>query len=395
MKSNLRQMGIGLNPKPEQKTKGNLQPLCVPGSNRRHLRRFARRSKTKETCSPSAFPVRIDATCVDSQRKEQTLHSKSAPERNPNIVGLGEVNAAMMRPPLGSAKWARSRRGKPEQGAANRSEARLREGWALWAKPKEQAAQAKQPSLIMDRKIGRSRGSRFTTYTYGDEISTAMTNRIGKEHFMATGVLTLSCMKMSKRELSSKRKVSDGNQPSEVRELCSKRKASDRNQPSEVRELSSKKKVTKMGKQELSSKRKVSDENQPSKVRELSSKRKVTKMSKKKVGDENQHGELGDELEMSDSDRVRFIRDEDVKSEESLWNLYMRWRNYYKVPKKPDQIQKRFIIFKKRVHYFYERNQKERQVCDNADTCVLGLNQFSDMTFEEFARQYCGCRSFY
>ncbi|PKA50336.1 KDEL-tailed cysteine endopeptidase CEP1 [Apostasia shenzhenica] len=245
--------------------------------------------------------------------------------------------------------------------------------------------------LIMDPKIGRSRGSRFTTYTYGDEISTAMTNRIGKEHFMATGALTLSCcMKMSKRELSSKRKVSDGNQPSEVMELCSKRKASDRNQPSEVRELSSKKKVTKMGKQELSSKRKVSDENQPSKVRELSSKRKVTKMSKKKVGDENQHGELGDEIEMSDSDCVRFVRDEDVKSEESLWNLYMRWRNDYKVSRKPDQIQKRFIIFKEEVHAIYERNQKERQVCDNADTCVYGLNQFSDMTFEEFARQYCG-----
>ncbi|PKA46511.1 hypothetical protein AXF42_Ash012644 [Apostasia shenzhenica] len=62
-----------MNPNPEQKKKenqGNLQPLCVPGPNRCHLRRFARRSKTKETCSPSAFLVRIDATSVDSQRKE-------------------------------------------------------------------------------------------------------------------------------------------------------------------------------------------------------------------------------------------------------------------------------------------------------------------------------------
>ncbi|PKA48086.1 hypothetical protein AXF42_Ash015849 [Apostasia shenzhenica] len=59
MKSNSRQMEIELNPKQEQKNQGNLQPLCVPGPNRRHLRRFA-----------PAFPVRIDATCADSQRKE-------------------------------------------------------------------------------------------------------------------------------------------------------------------------------------------------------------------------------------------------------------------------------------------------------------------------------------
>ncbi|PKA46072.1 hypothetical protein AXF42_Ash021423 [Apostasia shenzhenica] len=70
MKSNLRQMEIGLNSKQKQKNRETCSPSAFPVRIDATCVDSLEDKKTKETCSPSAFPVRIDVTCADSQRKE-------------------------------------------------------------------------------------------------------------------------------------------------------------------------------------------------------------------------------------------------------------------------------------------------------------------------------------
>uniref|UniRef100_A0A0D3HA47 Cathepsin propeptide inhibitor domain-containing protein n=1 Tax=Oryza barthii TaxID=65489 RepID=A0A0D3HA47_9ORYZ len=79
--------------------------------------------------------------------------------------------------------------------------------------------------------------------------------------------------------------------------------------------------------------------------------------------------------------------DKDLETEESMWNLYERWRAVYASPS-GDLAYKisRFEVFKKNARYVSESNKKKGM------TYKLGLNKFSDMTMEEFTAKYTGAR---
>uniref|UniRef100_A0A0D9XGV5 Uncharacterized protein n=1 Tax=Leersia perrieri TaxID=77586 RepID=A0A0D9XGV5_9ORYZ len=79
--------------------------------------------------------------------------------------------------------------------------------------------------------------------------------------------------------------------------------------------------------------------------------------------------------------------DEDLESEETMWNLYERWRALYTSSSMDlGDIESRFEAFKANARYVNEFNKKKGM------TYELGLNKFADMTFEEFAAKYAGAK---
>lgn len=84
------------------------------------------------------------------------------------------------------------------------------------------------------------------------------------------------------------------------------------------------------------------------------------------------------------------VTDKDLETEESMWNLYKWWCSvYYASPSSRDlaDVESRFEAFKANARHVNEFNKKEGM------TYRLGLNQFSDMTFEEFAGKFTGGRT--
>jgi KDEL-tailed cysteine endopeptidase len=75
----------------------------------------------------------------------------------------------------------------------------------------------------------------------------------------------------------------------------------------------------------------------------------------------------------------------DLKSEESLWDLYDRWQQHHAVPRDHHEKQKRFSVFKENAWFIHEFNMKEKPY-------KLALNKFGDMTNEEFKGRYAGIR---
>jgi KDEL-tailed cysteine endopeptidase len=88
-----------------------------------------------------------------------------------------------------------------------------------------------------------------------------------------------------------------------------------------------------------------------------------------------------------DDDDVPFT-DEDLESEQSMWNLYDRWRAVYASSSSHlgGDIESRFEAFKANARYVSEFNKKEGM------TYELGLNKFADMTLEEFVAKYAGAK---
>lgn len=78
--------------------------------------------------------------------------------------------------------------------------------------------------------------------------------------------------------------------------------------------------------------------------------------------------------------------DEDLATEESLWNLYERWRSHHTVSRDLDGKYERFDVFVENVKFIHEFNKK-----DDA-SYKLSLNKFGDMTNEEFRRWYAGSK---
>ncbi|VFQ93228.1 unnamed protein product [Cuscuta campestris] len=73
--------------------------------------------------------------------------------------------------------------------------------------------------------------------------------------------------------------------------------------------------------------------------------------------------------------------DDDLASEESLWDLYERWRSHHTVSRDLDEKQKRFNVFKANVMHIHKVNKMNRPY-------KLKLNGFADMTNHEFRSAY-------
>lgn len=77
--------------------------------------------------------------------------------------------------------------------------------------------------------------------------------------------------------------------------------------------------------------------------------------------------------------------EKDLASEESLWELYERWRSHHTVSRDLDEKHKRFNVFKENVKFIHEFNKKDKPY-------KLRLNKFGDMTKDEFRRTFAGSR---
>ncbi|XVF02611.1 hypothetical protein REPUB_Repub04eG0189900 [Reevesia pubescens] len=67
----------------------------------------------------------------------------------------------------------------------------------------------------------------------------------------------------------------------------------------------------------------------------------------------------------------------DMASEESLWDLYERWRSHHTISRDLKEKQKRFNVFKENLKHIHKVNQMDKPY-------KLKLNKYADMTNREF-----------
>lgn len=77
--------------------------------------------------------------------------------------------------------------------------------------------------------------------------------------------------------------------------------------------------------------------------------------------------------------------EEDLATEDSLWDLYERWSSHHGVARTHREKHLRFDFFKENAEYIHESNRMGKSY-------NLSLNKFGDMTREEFRRTYAGSR---
>ncbi|KAG6512817.1 vignain-like [Zingiber officinale] len=77
--------------------------------------------------------------------------------------------------------------------------------------------------------------------------------------------------------------------------------------------------------------------------------------------------------------------EEDLATEENLWNLYERWQSHHGVARSHYEKHLRFDVFKENAKYIHESNKMEKGY-------TLSLNKFGDMTRDEFRSTYTGSR---
>lgn len=73
--------------------------------------------------------------------------------------------------------------------------------------------------------------------------------------------------------------------------------------------------------------------------------------------------------------------EKDLVSDESLWDLYERWRSHHTVSRDLTEKQRRFNVFKANVQHVHKVNQMDKPY-------KLKLNKFADMTNLEFRNSY-------
>ncbi|KAG6517222.1 hypothetical protein ZIOFF_020602 [Zingiber officinale] len=85
--------------------------------------------------------------------------------------------------------------------------------------------------------------------------------------------------------------------------------------------------------------------------------------------------------------RVKSIpfTDEDLATDDSLWELYERWSSHHRVARTHREKHLRFDVFKENAKYVHESNRMGKSY-------NLSLNKFGDTTREEFRRTYAGSR---
>lgn len=79
------------------------------------------------------------------------------------------------------------------------------------------------------------------------------------------------------------------------------------------------------------------------------------------------------------------FQEKDLASDESLWDLYERWRSHHTVSRSIDEKHKRFNVFKANVMHVHNTNKLDRPY-------KLRLNKFADMTNLEFRSIYAGSK---
>lgn len=79
------------------------------------------------------------------------------------------------------------------------------------------------------------------------------------------------------------------------------------------------------------------------------------------------------------------FHEKELESEESLWELYERWRSHHTVTRDLDEKHRRFNVFKENVKYIHNFNKKDAPY-------KLKLNKFADMTNHEFKKSYAGSK---
>ncbi|XP_042020413.1 vignain-like [Salvia splendens] len=73
--------------------------------------------------------------------------------------------------------------------------------------------------------------------------------------------------------------------------------------------------------------------------------------------------------------------EKDLSSDESLWDLYKRWRSHHTVSRDLAEKQRRFNVFKANVHHIHTVNKMDKPY-------KLRLNKYADMTNHEFRASY-------
>lgn len=79
------------------------------------------------------------------------------------------------------------------------------------------------------------------------------------------------------------------------------------------------------------------------------------------------------------------FQEKDLASEESLWDLYERWRSHHTVSRDLKEKENRFNVFKQNVKHVHKVNQMNKPY-------KLKLNKFADMTNYEFVNSYAGSK---
>ncbi|KAK7330576.1 hypothetical protein VNO77_24771 [Canavalia gladiata] len=79
------------------------------------------------------------------------------------------------------------------------------------------------------------------------------------------------------------------------------------------------------------------------------------------------------------------FHDKDLESEESLWDLYERWRSHHTVSRSLDEKHNRFNVFKANVMHVHNTNKLDKPY-------KLKLNRFADLTNHEFRSIYAGSK---
>lgn len=75
----------------------------------------------------------------------------------------------------------------------------------------------------------------------------------------------------------------------------------------------------------------------------------------------------------------------DLATEDSLWDLYERWRSHHTVSRSLDEKHKRFNVFKENVKHVHNTNKVDKPY-------KLKLNKFADLTNHEFRSAYAGSK---
>lgn len=79
------------------------------------------------------------------------------------------------------------------------------------------------------------------------------------------------------------------------------------------------------------------------------------------------------------------FHEKDLESEESLWDLYERWRSHHTVSRSLDDKHKRFNVFKENVKHVHKVNGMDKPY-------KLKLNKFADLTNHEFRTLFAGSK---
>ncbi|KAG5230254.1 vignain [Salix suchowensis] len=79
------------------------------------------------------------------------------------------------------------------------------------------------------------------------------------------------------------------------------------------------------------------------------------------------------------------LHEKDLESEESLWDLYEKWRSHHTVSTSLDEKRRRFNVFRANVLHVHNTNKMDKPY-------KLKLNKFADMTSHEFRTAYASSK---